>query len=66
MVDPRRRGRQRALFLAALLLLNFPALALVDAAMLPGGVPLTPYYLLAAWLATIVAAALLAAGRGSG
>lgn len=61
MADLRRRNRRLALFLAACLLLNFPALALVDRVVLPGGVPLTPAYLLAVWLATVLLAALAAA-----
>lgn len=60
MVDPARRHRQLALFLVGLLLLNFPVLALVDAISLPSGAPLTPYYLMASWLAVIALAAAIA------
>ena len=60
MVDPRRRHRQLALFLVGLILLNFPMLALADGILLPNGLPLTPYFLLASWLALIVLAALVA------
>jgi hypothetical protein len=63
MVDPRRRNRQLAVFLLSLVLLNFPALALVDGVILPGGVPLTPYYLLLAWALTIALTALTVAWR---
>jgi hypothetical protein len=63
MVDPRRRNRQLAVFLVSLLLVNFPALALVDRLVLPNGVPLTPYYLFVVWVATIAFAALTVAWR---
>jgi hypothetical protein len=63
MVDPRRRNRQLAVFLAGLLLLNFPILGLVDAIRLPDGVPLTPLYLFAAWLGLILLTAAVADGR---
>ena len=65
MVDPRRRNRQLAVFLAGLLLVNFPALAIVDRITLPGGVPLTPFYLFAVWLGMIALTALSMARRGS-
>jgi hypothetical protein len=61
--DPRRRNRRLAVFLAGLLALNFPVLGLVDALRLPGGVPLTPLYLFAAWLGLIALAAAAAAAR---
>jgi hypothetical protein len=61
MVDPGRRNRRLALFLIGVLLLNFPVLPIVDAVTLPGGVPLTPYFLLVAWAAIIAGAALAAA-----
>lgn len=60
MLDPRRRNRQLALFLAGALLINFPALAVVDRLALPGGVPATPCYLLAVWVLAIALAARLA------
>jgi hypothetical protein len=65
VVDLRRRHRQLALFLAGLILLNFPVLGLVDAIRLPGGVPLTPLYLFVAWLGLILLAAAIAHRRGS-
>ena len=65
MVDPRRRNRQLAVFLAGLLLVNFPALAIVDRITLPGGVPLTPFYLFAVWLGMIALTGLSMARRGS-
>jgi hypothetical protein len=61
MADQRRRNRQLAVFLAGLLLLNFPVLGLVDAIRLPGGVPLTPLYLFLAWLGLILLTAAIAA-----
>jgi hypothetical protein len=61
MGDQRRRNRQLAVFLAGLLLLNFPVLGLVDAIRLPGGVPLTPLYLFLAWLGLILLTAAIAA-----
>ena len=63
MRDPRRRHRQLALFLACVLLLNFPVLALVDHLTLPGGIPATPAYLLAVWVLPVALAA-RAAARG--
>jgi 4-amino-4-deoxy-L-arabinose transferase-like glycosyltransferase len=60
MVDPRRRNRQLAVFLAGLLLLNFPVLGLIDAIHLPDGVPLTPLYLFAVWLGLILLSAAVA------
>ena len=65
MVDQRRRNRQLAVFLAGLLLLNFPVLGLVDAIRLPGGVPLTPLYLFVAWLGLILLTAASPPGRGN-
>ncbi|MEK0085584.1 hypothetical protein [Benzoatithermus flavus] len=63
MVDPRRRNRQLAVFLVSLILLNFPALAIVDGIILPSGVPLTPYYLLLVWIGTIALTALTVVWR---
>ena len=60
MVDPRRRNRQLALFLAGAILLNFPALAVVDGIRLANVVPLTAYYLVGVWLVLIALAALVA------
>ena len=61
MRDERARRRQAALFLAALLLLNAPVLAVVDRLALPGGIPLAPAFLFAAWLLLILLCALNAA-----
>ena len=61
MTDPRRGHRQLAVFLAGLLLANFPALAIVDRITLPDGVPLTPFYLFVVWLGMIACTALSAA-----
>ena len=61
MRDERAGRRQAALFLTALLLLNAPVLAVVDRVSLPGGVPLTPAFLFAAWLLLILLCALNAA-----
>jgi hypothetical protein len=63
MAGPRRGDRQVAVFLLGLLLVNFPALAIVDRVTLPGGVPLTPLYLLVVWAAVIVLTMLLVARR---
>jgi hypothetical protein len=63
MAGPRRRDRQVAVFFLGLLFVNFPALAVVDRVTLPGGVPLTPLYLLVVWVAVIVLTMLLAARR---
>jgi hypothetical protein len=65
MVDQRRRYRQVAVFLAGLLLLNFPVLGLVDALRLPDGVPLTPLYLFLAWLGLILLTASVVERRGN-
>jgi hypothetical protein len=65
MADPVRRRRQLAAFLGALLLLNPPALAVVDALVLPGRVPLTPAYLLVAWIGVIALAGWLASRQRS-
>ncbi len=54
----RRLARLVALALTALVLLNFPTLALVDRAVL-GGVPILPFYLFAVWGAVIGLAAWL-------
>lgn len=56
------RRRRFAGFLLAVLLLNPPVLVAVDAVDLPGGVPLTPAYLLVAWSGIIGFAALPARG----
>jgi hypothetical protein len=61
MVDPRRRHRQLAVFFLSLLLVNFPALAIVDRIALPNGVPLTPLYLFVVWVAMIALTALTVA-----
>ncbi|MGD9508811.1 MAG: hypothetical protein AB7I59_10195 [Geminicoccaceae bacterium] len=57
MAERRLRRRQFAIFLAGLLSLNFPVLAIVDAIRLPSGVPLTPLYLFTAWLGLILLSA---------
>jgi hypothetical protein len=57
MASRHRRRRQLAIFLAGLLLLNFPVLAVVDAIRLPSGVPLTTAYLFSAWLVLILLSA---------
>lgn len=54
MGDERCRRRQAAIFIAAVLLLNAPVLAIADRATLPAGVPVTPFVLFAGWLAVIV------------
>ena len=54
----RRRRLQAAIFILALVLLNAPALVLVDRAGTVAGVPLTPPYLFLVWGATILLAAL--------
>jgi hypothetical protein len=58
VVEPRRRNRQLAIFLAGLLLANFPMLAIVDRIELSGGVPLTSFYLFVVWLGLIALTAL--------
>ena len=63
MAEAERRDRRLALFLAAVLLLNFPVLAVVDRITLGSGAPLTPYYLFAAWGVVIALAALVARRR---
>lgn len=63
MDDALRRRWRLALFLVALLLFNFPVLTLVDGITLHGGVPLTPWYLLAVWMLAIAAAAWLTGPR---
>ena len=57
-----RRGRQRrsARFAAAVLLLNFPLLALWDRDVTLGGVPLFPVALFIVWGLLIAATGLLA------
>lgn len=57
MAHSRLRRRQIAIFLAGLLLLNFPVLAVVDAIRLPSGVPLTTLYVFSAWLGLILLSA---------
>jgi hypothetical protein len=64
MDDALRRRRRLALFLVALLLFNFPVLTLVDGITMHGGVPVTPWYLLAVWMLTIAVAAWLKGPRG--
>jgi hypothetical protein len=63
MDDALRRRWRLALFLVALLLFNFPVLTLVDRITTQGGVPVTPWYLLAVWMLTIAAAAWLKGPR---
>jgi hypothetical protein len=63
VIDPRRRNRQLAIALVALLLVNFPVLAVIDRLRLADGVPATPLYLFFVWLAIILAMALLGARR---
>ena len=63
MVDRPRRDRQLAVFLLSLLLANFPALAIVDGIVLPGGMPLTPFYLFVVWVVVIALTALAVAWR---
>ena len=63
MRDERARRRQAALFLTAVLALNAPVLVVVDRLGTPGGVPLTPAFLFAAWLLLILLCALNASRR---
>ena len=63
MAEHGRHRRQLAIFLAGVLLLNFPVLGLVDAIRLPGGVPLTSLYLFSAWLGVILLTAALVRPR---
>ena len=63
MAEHGRRRRQLAVFLAGVLLLNFPVLGVVDAIKLPGGAPLTSLYLFTAWLGMILVTAVLARRR---
>lgn len=60
-------GQQRlvAVFLAAVLLFNYPVAAIFDQPLLVLGVPLTYIYLFAAWTAVIAAVAWIVE-RGSG
>ena len=53
-----RRRLQAAIFVLTLVLLNAPALVVVDRAGLAAGVPLTPPYLFLVWLVAIAACAL--------
>lgn len=55
MSEP-RLARLLALALVALVLLNFPMLAVIDRLAL-GGLPLLPFYLFLAWGAVIAVAA---------
>ena len=64
MAEHGRHRRQLAVFLAGVLLLNFPVLGVVDAIKLPGGAPLTSLYLFSAWLGVILVTAALARRRG--
>jgi len=61
--SPASGPRLIALFLIALLLFNFPFLAVIDAAI---GAPWTPVILFAGWAATIIAMALVVRGGGKG
>jgi hypothetical protein len=54
----RRRRLQAVIFVLTLVLLNAPALVVVDRAGLAAGLPLTPAYLFLVWLAAIAACAL--------
>ena len=58
MQGRRLRHRQVALVIVAALLFNAPLLAIADRLTLPPGVPLTPFYLFAAWLLVILLCAL--------
>ena len=58
MQGDRSRHRQLALLIVAALLFNAPMLAIADRLALFPGVPLTPVYLFAAWLAVILLCAL--------
>ena len=53
MTPDRGANRRLAVLLLAVLALNFPLLGLADSLRLPGGVPLTPFYLFGAWLVLI-------------
>jgi hypothetical protein len=64
MAEDRGRNRRLAVLLLAVLALNFPPLGLADLLVLPGGTPLTPFYLFGAWAALIVLAALSAGPSG--
>ena len=66
MAEERGRNRRLAVLLLAMLALNFPLLGLADAITLPGGTPLTPLYLFAAWAVLIALAAASAAPRSGG
>lgn len=63
MVDPRRRHRQLAVFIVSLLLVNFPALAVIDGLRWADGVPVTPVYLFIVWIGMIALTAITVAGR---
>jgi len=56
-------ARLVALALVALVLFNFPTLAIVER-IAPGGVPLLPFYLFGVWAAVIAAAAWLIERQG--
>lgn len=59
-----RRGRLLvALFLAMALLLNFPAIAVVEAIQAATGRPLVPVYVFAVWALAILAAAMITESR---
>ncbi len=57
MSEPVARRRRLGAFLLAVVLLNPPVLVVVDAVVLTDGVPLTPVYLLIAWIGVIALAA---------
>ena len=65
MQGRRLRHRQVALVIVAALLFNAPLLAIADRLTLLPGVPLTPFYLFAAWLLVILLCALNMRRRGS-
>jgi hypothetical protein len=59
-----RRGRLLiALFLAMTLLVNFPAIAVIEAVQAATGAPLVPLYVFGVWALAILAAALVTEGR---
>lgn len=67
--EKRRRETLVVLFVAAVLALNYPLLAIFDQMLLPLGIPLLYLYLFLVWLAIIVATAIVmrrAGGRSGG
>ncbi len=64
MQGRRLRYRQVALVIVAALLFNAPLLAIADRLALLPGVPLTPFYLFAAWLLVILLCTLNMRRRG--